>query len=230
MTGMALHPNGHLLSRSPDLVVDVLQIPGHPGPPFIDGPVADRCAICGDRPDFYVEDGFVCVREPCAYPDGIASLITLEVPSGRIIVTDDLRPMYQVDDGDLDYNTALGQHVYMQRMAAQGCAYGPVGNSCPGLYRTGRDTYVIASPDYDEATDAPVGVEGKILASITTDLWAYSIADFGHWRAKGGGSVRGAFALVPVPAGVYRFTHHTGERGFDHDARPLVFADIARVD
>lgn len=68
-------------------------------------------------------------------------------------------------------------------MAAVGCAYGPVGNSCPGLYRTGPDSYTIASPRYDD-DDNPSLPECARLTGICTDLWAYSIAGL-HWKSQG---------------------------------------------
>jgi hypothetical protein len=192
-----------------------------------------NCAVCDERPRFHLGDR-AHVVDPCPYPNGFTTRIVLNVPSGRIIVTDDLRPVYdwRPDMGMADYNSKLGQSQAVIAMAAVGCAYGPVGNSCPGMYRAGVDSYVIASPDVDWDDDEKPSIpDDARVASICTDLWAYSIADFEDWKAKGGDpdSLRWTDTVVDVTPGVYRFTHHTGERGFDHDAREVVFAHVDRI-
>ncbi|MCZ1021106.1 hypothetical protein [Streptomyces noursei] len=181
---------------------------------------------------FRVVEDAVEVVDPCPYPDGITTTITLDVPSGKLLVTDDLRPVFNWDDNVIaDYNTVLGQAQAVEAMAAVGCAYGPVGNSCPGLYRTGPDSYIIASPRYDD-DDNPSIPESTRLAGICTNLWAYSLADFEHWKAKGGDPAELGWTgtVVDVPPGAYRFTHHSGERGFDSDSlETVIFAHIECV-
>jgi hypothetical protein len=188
---------------------------------FVSG-FADRCGICDAELTLKVTGDAVAVENPCAYPDGVTSVIKLAVPSGKIIVTDDLRPVYNWDDADLtaSYNSALGQWQATQLMAAAGCAYGPVGNTCPGLFRTGGDSYVIASPGHDEETDkelTPAGWES--VTSVITDLWAYSIADYEDWVSKGGdpAGLGWGDTIADITPGAYLFTHHTGERTFDRD-------------
>ncbi|MET9657873.1 hypothetical protein [Streptomyces sp. NPDC006510] len=178
---LPLQANGHLISRKAE--VDVLRFDGRE--PYVSG-AAYRCAVCDRRPVFRVTDSAVHVQEPCPYPDGITTKITIDVPSGKLLVTDDLRPAFNWDDNAIaDYNSTLGQAQAVEAMAAVGCAYGPVGNSCPGLYRTCPDSYIIASPCYDD-DDKPSLPESACLANICTDLWAYSIVDLEHWKAKGG--------------------------------------------
>lgn len=205
----------------------------------------DRCGTCDARLTLRFGDDEITVTEPCPYPDGITTTITLAVPSGKLIVTDDLRPVYDWRDRDRNdpegmagYNSSLGQHQAILTMAAAGCAYGPVGNSCPGLYLTGEGTYVIASAGYDEDADQEVRPDGWLrLAGVITDLWAYSIADYEDWKARGGDGARFArqepgwdWDLVSVPPGTYQFTHHTGERSFDQDASgTVIYADITLV-
>jgi hypothetical protein len=167
-------------------------------------------------------------------PDSYTSVITLDVPSGKIIVTDDLRPVYDWRDEEAgSYNTALGQLNAIRLMAEQGCAYGPVGNSCPSLYRTGPDTYVIANPAFDEDDGREIIPEGwEGLAWIITDLWAYSAADWEDYLSRGGteACLEHKGKVVDVPPGRYEFTHHTGEAGFDgFAAGTVVFADIRRL-
>ena len=111
------------------------------------------------------------------------------------------------------------------------CAYGPVGNSCPSLYQTGENTYAIVSPAWDEDTDEPV-FDGTHRAGITTDLWAYSIADHDDYLAKGG--VLGQYGpeVVEVPNGIYTFSHHTHEKAFNGGdwQATQVYATIARAE
>ncbi|MFD6115524.1 hypothetical protein ACFWG0_36315 [Streptomyces yangpuensis] len=108
---------------------------------------------------------------------------------------------------------------------------GPVGNSCPGLYRTGPDSDIIASPRYDD-DDNPSLPESARLAGICTDLWAYPISDLEHWKSQGGDSANLGWSdtVVEVPPGTCRFIHHSGERGFDRDAvETVTFAHVERI-
>ncbi|MFD7661234.1 hypothetical protein [Streptomyces sp. NPDC059788] len=224
---LPLHANGHLISRKAE--VEVLRLDGRE--PYVSG-TACSCAVCDRQPVFRLTDSAVHVQEPCPYPDSITTKITIDVPSGKLLVTDDLRPVFNWDDNVIaSYNSALGQAQAVEAMAAVGCAYGPVGNSCPGLYCTAPDSYVIASPRYDD-DDMPSLPESIHLAAICTDLWAYSIADLDHWKSQGGdpSALGWSGTVVDVPAGAYRFIHHSGERGFDRDGEETVtFAHVERI-
>lgn len=190
------------------------------------------CALCGKRPDVVITPDAVTCTGPCEYPDGLTTVIRLNVPSGKIIVSDSLRRVYDWTDADGvgDYNALIGQANATQVMAAKGCAYGAVGNSCPGLWRTGDDTYVIANLPYTEDDKEVVPDGWEMAAFIITDLWAYSIADFGDWTSKGGKlDDLGHGTVVNVTPGTYEFTCHTSELSFDRDADLVVFADIKRI-
>jgi hypothetical protein len=52
------------------------------------------CRICGQHPTYEVIEGAAHVQEPCSHPDGITTTITLSVPSGKLLVSDNLRPVY----------------------------------------------------------------------------------------------------------------------------------------
>ncbi|MFK0047755.1 hypothetical protein ACIQU4_27440 [Streptomyces sp. NPDC090741] len=225
---LPLEANGHILSFSGKTEAEVYFLAGIPQ---VSG-VAYGCGVCDERPKYQVTDTAIKVENPCPYPEGLTTEITLEVPSGKIVVTDGLSPLYSYDDSGLaSYNSALGQAEAIRAMAAAGCAYGPVGNSCPGLYRTGPDTYVVARPGYDE-DDNPDLPEDDCFAGIVTDLWAYSIADFDHWKSRGGDpdTLGWTVSVVDITPGTYRFTHHTGERGFNGDAPgAVVFAHVERI-
>ncbi|MFJ6438829.1 hypothetical protein [Streptomyces sp. NPDC091416] len=193
-----------------------------------------ECSYCGQYFVPRIADDAVYVDTPCQPASGITSIVTLEVPSGKIIVTDDLRPIYAVARAELaSYNSIVGQAQYIKAMAEIGCAYGPVGNTCPGLYRTGDDSYIIASPEYDYDDDEkPSLPESDCIANICTDLWAYSIADYDDWKRRGGNPATLGWSdnVVEVPAGTYQFTHHTGERDFDRDAPgTVIYAHIEKT-
>jgi hypothetical protein len=165
--------------------------------------------------------------------ESITTRIRINVPSGRLIVDDDLRSAYKIDDdGFASYNTKRGQAQVIEAMATAGCAYGPVGNTCPGFWLMEDGSYTVANGIYGETADdetLPGGV--KCLAGVCTDLWAYSIADAEDWRSRGGDpdNLHWTQTIVEVPPGVYEFTHHTGESDFDRDAEPAIYAHIRRV-
>lgn len=235
--------------------------------PRVYGPVFN-CASCDTYPVWEtVEDSdgnpvSLAAETACELPDGITTVIELAVPSGKMIVNDDLRPIFDWDmdrdAGKPGYNSVAGQDLVIKAMAERGCAYGPVLNSSPSLLRTGEDKYIISNYDPELAPGEdgnPVGVE---LAGVCTDLWAYSIADYDNWFAKltawleqtdlesdrhrnmkelaawveagaDPAKLPWTMTVVDVTPGVYRFTHHTGEAGFDHDDWPALFADVELI-
>lgn len=191
-----------------------------------------RCAWCDAIRDFKIIDDAIRQPEPCPIPEGVTSTYELAFPSGKVVVSDDLGDIYRIpgtEENYAGYNSALGQHQVVEAMAKAGCAHGPVGNSCPGLYRTGNGTYAIASPEYDEKAGGQFLPEGwTVLTSITTNLWAYSIADLDDYLSRGG-EVSRHMSVIDLDPGTYRFSHHTNERSFDHNAKRLVFAHIEKV-
>jgi hypothetical protein len=236
---LPLHANSHQVTQEGTTEVTVFFTKPIPGidPNLLSGIYNTfGCHWCGRRPPMRVEDDGVYIDEACTVPEGITTVIHLEVPSGTIIVRDDLRAVYDVDRDDLaDYNSVLGQAQYVEAMAQLGCAYGPVGNSCPDLWKTGKDTYVIGKMPYDEETDEQIVTPpGSVkLAGVCTGLWAYSIADYQDWLSKGGETVEElgwTSTLVEVPPGTYQFTLHSGEKGFDHwGENGVIFADVKKV-
>lgn len=230
MRALPFHANGHQAHIDNGALIDVYLVDGLE--PFF-SPPPGRCGSCGDALDLRAADNAVQVANPCPYPDGLTTVITLDVPSGKLIVSDDLRPVYNWDADEVaDYNSALGQAQVTRALAKAGCAFSSIGNSCPGLYRTGPDSYIIASPGYDENDGEPAAAPGEELAGIITDLWAYSVADYAHWQARGGevAMLGWGDTVVDVTPGNYEFTSHSGERGFDpHAAGTVIFAHIRRI-
>lgn len=238
ITTIPLHPNGHRVTGR--LGTDTVDVAWRDGIGNADNATMIthlfECKTCGDRPwPRLTEDG-AFIDTPCLLPDGVTTTITLAVPSGKIIISDDLRPTYKIEDREdwLTINSSSGMQRQGLAFAEIGCAWGFVGNSSPGLYRTGEHTYVIASPDYDEETDEVTGPLAAIkpLAAICTDTWAYCIADYGDFLARGGAGHTSWHArdVVEIPAGTYEFTTYSGKAGFEcHGDGTVIFADIRRV-
>lgn len=236
--------NGHLLTRKPISEVNVLAIefPGEEPHLYLDrARMSYSCGMCGSFIDPEVTKEAVRVKDACPASGGITSVIRLEVPSGKIVVDDDMRPMFNGfdHDGFADYNSALGQHQVIEAFAEDKCAFGPVGNSCPALWQIDEGEYIIGRKPWVESLDDPwmdeddvLAPEGaRKLASVCTDLWAYSIVDFDEWVRRGGDpeDLPGMAEVVEIPAGTYEFTHHTNELDFDHDADDVVYADIKKI-
>ena len=123
-----------------------------------------------------------------------------------------------------------GQAQVVEAYAEIGCAYGPVGNSCPSIFKNpDGEGYVIAAVDSDEHPEF-----GKSLAGIITDLWAYSIVDYDNFLAHGGSDEQidqWHLDVVTVEPGTYKFVHHTGEDGFDGEdwESPTIYAHFEKV-
>ena len=165
-------------------------------------------------------------KNTCPYPNGIPLTFELNVPSGIMIVANDLRPHFDFV-GDYDVNTAMGCVKTTKAMEAIGCAYAFVGNSCPGMYKTGENTFTISCGGYDEKTEEDIEPEGVRVAGIITDLWWYAIVDVDEFERRGCEGQRG-IDRVQVEPGVYRFTHF---QHLDHDEndQPFIYTLIEWV-
>jgi hypothetical protein len=226
---VAFDANGHDFGRVKEVAVVTSS---YGGVKSVMTPLSS-CGYCDAYPLVEFEDDLVRVEAPCELPDGVTTVTEVDFPSGKVLVSDDLRPVFDVDDAEMaNYNSSLGQSQFVKAMARIGCAYGPVLNTSPGLYRTGEGTFVIANPEYDEGTDTELDFGAELLAEVSTSLWAYSIADYELWRSLGGdpSTLEASDTVVEIPPGRYRFTLHSAEAGFDHhDPGLVVFAHVERV-
>ncbi|TMR08899.1 hypothetical protein ETD86_45845 [Nonomuraea turkmeniaca] len=229
---LPLKANGHLLLPVGKDEVEVFKPLDDDVAPFVTG-TWFRCAVCNGWPTFRITEDAVHVQDPCPYPDGFTTTITLQVPSGRLLVTDDLRPVYDYDDTRLaSLNSALGKTQAVKAMAEIGAAFGSTRNCGLGLYPTGDGTYVIATPAYSEDEVHPTFPESACLADIVTDLWAYSMVDFESWQKRGGdpSTLDWCDTVVDVPAGTYKVTYHGAERSFEPEsADDVIWAHIERI-
>lgn len=186
------------------------------------------CAMCDAWTSliFDHEAKTITAKTECPFKDGITTTFQVGIPSGVMVVANDLRDVFGVPrefgDGMASYNSHMGQSEFMLGIATHfGFAYGPVGNTSPGLYRTATG-YEIANPAYDEDTDEWLEEDNNpLLAQVITDLWAYCIADARAFQAAqsrsiqaGHGPFQGQYTMVPVEPGTYEFVHHTGELDF----------------
>ncbi|MFI1225881.1 MULTISPECIES: hypothetical protein [unclassified Streptomyces] len=216
--------NGHVF------VNDEAEVYWVDGCPPIAGPIDLGCRSCAKQPARRVVEGAVHVLDPCPYPDGIRTEITVSVPSGKLIVADDLRPAYDFDGAAVRYNTDLGKAHMVHGMASMGCAFGPARSGGLGLYRTDPDRYLIASPASADGNETAMP-GAVLLAPIDTVVWSYAIADYEHWISRGGTpDGLDSYAVVDVPPGRYIFTHLSLTRSFDHEAAgDVIYARIQRA-
>lgn len=200
------------------------------------------CSHCGGQ-DFGLETNgkFLRVMGPkCKYPKGLPkTTFELNVPSGKLVVANDLRDLFPVDE-EFDINTTFGCRRTALAYAAIGLAYACVGNSCPGVYKLTDGTFKIGNPPREEHWNGKAWVkikpkpkfDGKKVASICTDLWWYSICDHAEFlrRCKRFKRKTKDFRVdvVKVPPGVYRFKHDEDARAHEGSTE-CVFARFERV-
>jgi hypothetical protein len=166
------------------------------------------------------------VGAPCKFPDGLPpNEWELNVPSGKLVVANDLRELFPLEDDDFDVNTNIGCRQTASAYAAIGMSHAFVGNTCPGVYQCKDGTFKIANEPsedrWDEEKKEYVPIEpkpefdGERVAGICTDLWWYSICDHDEFtrRCKRFKQQKRDFRIevVNVEPGVYRFRHNDRE-------------------
>lgn len=187
-----------------------------------------RCYTCGEEPELETNGVVIRPMTPCPYPHGIPLSFELNVPSGIMIVANDLRCHFCIL-GEYDINTRIGRVKTTKAVEQIGCAYAFVGNTCPGVYRVDENTLIIAEPGHDEENNREIEPRGEHVAGIVTDLWWYSIVDGDEFKRRGCADEGNEVDQVPVKPGVHRFTHY---QHLDHDAddqKPHVFTKIEWV-
>lgn len=183
------------------------------------------CSMCGEK-DLHLEvngngNRVRFAGAPCPYPNGLPlTEWELNVPSGKLVVANDLRHVFPLPEGDdFDINTIRGCIETSLVYAANGMSHAYVGNTCPAVYKYGEDRFKVATAPskvvWDEKKEKYVKVdpkilfEGKKVASICTDLWWYSICDHAEFkrRCKHFKVDEKDFhtKVVKVKPGVYRF-------------------------
>jgi hypothetical protein len=190
------------------------------------GMSSSECSYCG-KGYFSLETDGKTLRlsgEYCANPEGFdLNEWELNVPSGKIVVENDLREWFPLPEGEnFDVNGIIGCRLTSQAYAAAGMSHAFVGNTCPGVFRLGEGKFKIANEPTDErwdeekneyvSIDPPPEFEGERVTSVCTDLWWYSMCDLDEAvrRAEKFGGSTENLTVIDVKPGVYRF-HHDDE-------------------
>lgn len=179
-----------------------------------------KCYYCAQEIDMLFDGQNIKLAKACPYPNGIPLVFELSIPSGIMVVANDLRPAFDEDgeENRPNINYEIGCVERTLAMAAIGCAYAYVGNSCPSVYRLNEGELIIAS-GYD--------CEGEKVAHIITDLWWYSIVDGDEFERRGCSEQDyGPLKKVSVKPGVYQFTHLIHLKNFDRSKNPRIFTRI----
>lgn len=171
----------------------------------------NKCPFCEQDLDFRFDGSVLKAKRPCKYSHGIPCKFELNVPSGKIVVKDDLHRWFNIY-GDYNINHPSGTIKTILAMAKIGCAHCYVGNSCPGIYERPKGRYFIVSPNYH--SDDPNGNKfefksEKCVAGVCTDLWWTSMVDYDEFKKRSGIEPKDAGAEVfDVTPGVYRFQYY----------------------
>lgn len=190
--------------------------------PIGEGEPSLCCSNCKNRA-FETNGTTVRPTKPCQYPDGIVTEFTLNVPSGKMVIANDLRYLCRIGDNS-DINSTYGTHRAILNYAKSGlaCGFG-VGNTCPTVAKHKGGRFTIGRRQ-----------GGRRVTGICTDLWAYSIMDYEEALRRVAyyefdlESTRKSLdsEVVKVPAGLYRFRHYHGQ---DRDASKILFAEFERI-
>ena len=203
--------------------------------PFVIGEASRSyggCGYCGVKVPWTTDGTRVYTDSVCAFPNGLEYSFELNVPSGVMIVANDLRPAFE-PEGDFSINAPSENMKCTLAYAEIGCAHAFVGNSCPAVYMQEDGTMLIGSPGYTRGGNEKKNDPrfANRVASICTDLWWYSIVDQDEFTRRGLKLGYSGAEPVTVKPGVYRFAHYFFRRDFDHDAydKPTVYSKIEWV-
>lgn len=152
---------------------------------------AEACTYCGQSE--FLTDGFkIWAEKPCPYPDGIDCKITLDVPSGKVVIGNDFRDVFPGKTSeDFNVNASHGVLSTIRDYEADKMIHFFVGNSSPDIYVTGDNELMVAnSPSEDigefvedkwEYLENPSHTEflkgKKDIGGVCTDLWWVSMVD-----------------------------------------------------
>lgn len=190
----------------------------------------EKCSYCGETK--YATDGQrVWATQPCPYPDGLPVQVTLEVPSGRLFVANDLREQFPVANDDFYVNEQSEIKRCVEAYAQEGpMLHFFVGNSCPGVHRLTDEHVVVGTDGYDGEGEVEIALGGDCVDSVCTDLWWVSIVD-ADVAAERGLIADGVSSFeVGVVPGTYVLDYHALRRGFERypEEGVTVFASLYR--
>lgn len=155
------------------------------------------------------------------------TVVEITVPSGALIVSDDLRrtPTFDIDPQQ-SINYGAGCDAYSKLLAERAnVAYASVGNTCPRVTVNSDGLIRVVSLDWTQET-GPIFEDSEVaVGTICTTVWAAMATDYQHWLDNGGQPIDEANAefkfdtyfLVDVVPGKYRWTVFSHSDSFDSD-------------
>lgn len=158
-----------------------------------------KCPCCCEPVGFKVTKDSISITTPCPHPKGYPAFeFDLSVPSGKMVVGNDFRNEFKVI-GSYSCNSAKGMEQITQQYAKIGLAHCFVGNTCPGVFKVGKQ-------------DFRIGRGRGSIASICTDLWWFSICDYDEFVRRGGDPSKEN--VIECKPGTYHFKHvyHCGRK------------------
>lgn len=164
----------------------------------------NQCDNCGERIEKLVFDerGVTYEGEKCKFAKGLKYEFYLNVPSGKMVVANDLRRLFPIMGNyfiSYSFNMLKTSHKY----ASVGLAHAFVGNTCPGMYKVDKKTFAIGNKGKQGNP-----IKGaKEVAGICTDLWWYSICDYDQYMLKNKNNGDFGVQIVDCEPGYYKFTH-----------------------
>ena len=183
-----------------------------------------QCFNCGKRLQWTFDGIEVKCKTKCRFRNGVPDLVfEIDVPSGKMVVTNDLRSIFQIKDHSI--STLVAEFAYTKAYARKGMAHAFVGNSCPGMFQLPCRTKLPSRFAIGRLANKNV----KRVASICTDLWWYSICDADRFEKNSGKKAKkdDFLDIVKCKPGRYRFTHVVHK--IDRDEDGAVYTTIERV-
>jgi hypothetical protein len=171
------------------------------------------------------------------------TVVELDIPSGKIIASDDLREPDHFDVEDENYiDGAFGWDLWAKDFATKAnVGYSFVGNTSPVILVKPDGIFRVVKADYDDENVGrpPYEPDDTIIASICTDHWATMITDYQYWLDHGGKTVEElnepykflVFTVFDVTPGKYRWTVYSHSDGFkNHADGRVVYAQLELIE
>jgi hypothetical protein len=149
---------------------------------------SETCPFCGKRLRFQAFQGRLQLDSECPFKKGIPPQeLELNVPSGELIVANDLRSLFPLF-GSEDVNTPFGKRNLSRRQAERGMITLFVGNTCPSVFAfpsgkepskflLGHKPKKLPKGKKKHPIQIAAGVKLTKAAGICTDLWWACFAD-----------------------------------------------------
>lgn len=212
----------------------------------------EKCSDCGHR-DFFTDGFKIWPSRSCPIPEGISLKVEVPIPSGRLMVGNDFRDEFPVEEDDFYVNEPSEIARCVQAYAKVGMFHFFVGNTCPGVYRKSDDPnhLIVANPAFsedesvDEEEDDFDSIDGfqSQEASVCTDLWWVSMVDADEAEKRGLSTDGPGWTqndVIEVEPGIYELEYHGLKRDFDRDSNstwnreegyvptPVIYATLTR--